>query len=229
MIILNLVLLNEIKQINSETNYKFGKKKCDNETFLEEGFICCKFTVCDQFCYKNECVPKNKIWFCTQIGVFWSFTIKHFCSFICMIFSVLMRIYYKSSNQISYLKNMYICVLLLDLSLWSYFYGLFCIDFMVWVLIWLIMLIFMVYFLVQIYIILIPFTFMNLYEPKDQPRLSLRLRKISITLYNFMFLCTYFILNSIIIVDFFMYIMSNNYRKSCKKYIEEKQKGKKNR
>ena len=228
MILFSLVLLNEINQSNNETNYEIGNQ-CDNETFLEEGFTCCNFTVCDKYCYKNICIPPNKIWFCTQIAIFWCFLIKHFHSFIFMIFGILIRIYYKSSNQIGNLVRMYILVLFNDLLLWLIINSSFCVNYFE---VWDIVFIFSVIFYnpggFAINILFIDdseFYGYNLYEIKKIPEELLsypKSRKIRLILNYFIAFITLFF-NLIIIVDFFIYIISNDHRERWKKYTEIKE------
>ena len=228
MFLFNLVLLNEINKTYNETkleNYKVGDKCEINETNLEEGFICCNFSVCDKYCYKDKCVPSNKIWFCTQSGIFWCFAIKHFLSFLFMIFSIIIRIYYKTTNQIVPLIFFYIGVLFSDLLLWCFINGGFCSKFEIWRMILLegmfvIIFIFFYPFPLSLRDLATNFNNFSLYGLlPDYSYSRPTFHKLGDTINSFVIIVTELI-NCIIIIDFLMYLMSNNHRKRWEKYIE---------
>ena len=228
MLLFNLVMLNEINQTNNETINKFEVGDgCDNETFFEEGFICCNFSVCDQYCYKNECIPPNKVWFCFEIGIFYCFAIKHFASFISLIFSVIARFCYNTRNEIRHLIPTYIGVFLIDLSFWFTLNGWFCSSFEVWSKI----------FENGLFLYILCWWFTKFilayleceFECWEQKMDEMRGRYSSISFKyweNFMdirYIYNVFF-NLYFVIDFFLYISSNNYRKMWKKYMKTKEK-----
>ena len=222
MIIFNLILLNEINQTKDEKKFKVGDA-C-NETFYEEGFICCNYSICDQYCYKNVCVQPKKIWFCTQIGILYSFSIKFLLSFIFFVFGVITRIYYHSSNQILFLLWVYAAVFMSDLILWCIFFGCFCYEFAVWsyileigIAVFILGLGFFQLFLIHVYVSNIIFdkkTFLEFSCSRPKSR-------IFGGIFSFFILIIAILFNFIIIYDFFMYILSNHHRKMWKKYIDK--------
>ena len=221
MIIFNLILLlNEIIQTKDEKKIKVGDA-C-NETFYEEGFICCNYSICDQYCYKNVCVQPKKIWFCTQIGILYSFSIKFLLSFIFFVFGVITRIYYHSSNQILFLLCIYITVFFTDLIVWCILFGAFCCEFAVWSYILVFGILVFVFVLIFYSIILFEEYIYNIIFCKktdiDFPRPIMHNFG---AILRFLILVVIICFNFIIIYDFFMYILSNHHRKMWKKYIDK--------
>ena len=70
---------------------------------IEEGLICCNYSICDKYCYKNECIQANKVWFCYKEGIGYFFLIKFVPSILFFFIGILIRIYYHKKEKINFL------------------------------------------------------------------------------------------------------------------------------
>ena len=39
---------------------------CQPDQVLDDGLICCNYTICDQYCYEDQCMSPKEVWFCTE-------------------------------------------------------------------------------------------------------------------------------------------------------------------
>ena len=39
---------------------------CQPDQVLDDGLICCNYTICDQYCYEDKCWSPKKVWFCNE-------------------------------------------------------------------------------------------------------------------------------------------------------------------
>ena len=219
---LNLIFLYEkfeFKNNNSKNETKFDfdfevGDECENNSYLDDGFICCNYSVCDKYCYKNICIPSNKIWFCYQSGFFFAFLVKHFLSIIFLIIGIIIRLFYHSKKEILIFIIYYFGIFLGDIVFTGYVIILFCSSYGIFEILCLI--------LTPIYIgwfALLAFTCTDVddfYIEKLITKESYSLptsRNISVYLFHFGMLIVH-LFNFQIIIDLFMYIIPIKYRES---------------
>ena len=67
---------------------------CDPKDELKEGLICCNYSICDKYCYKETCIEANKVWFCYEEGIGYFFAIKFLPSIIFFFIGFIIRYLY---------------------------------------------------------------------------------------------------------------------------------------
>ena len=103
---------------------------CDPNNELEEGLICCNFSICDKYCYKETCIKSNKIWFCYEEGIGYFFAIKFLPSIILFI----LRFIIHWLGKVKYLTLLWILCLdfIVNCILFTIINGFFCYEVDVW-------------------------------------------------------------------------------------------------
>ena len=71
----------------------------NNNQIIEEGLICCNNSVCDKYCYNNECIKSNIIWFCYKEGIGYIFLIKFVPSILFFFIGILIRFLFNKSKR----------------------------------------------------------------------------------------------------------------------------------
>ena len=201
----------------NETKFEFDfdfevGDECENNSYIDDGFICCNYSICDEYCYKNICIPSNKIWFCYKTGILWAILLKHFLTLVFLIFSVIIRLCYHSKKEILIFILYYIANLFSDIFFSFCIIMIYCAKYGEWE--------FICALVVPVYIFMsLCFAFActdidNIYIKKLLTKESYSfppLRIISFYLFRFgMFivhLCKFRI-----VIDIYMYIISNKYR-----------------
>ena len=235
MIIFILVLLrDESNQQNNEKtkNYFEDGDRNNNKKYLKEGFICSNFSDCYEYFKNRECVSLSTMWFCIQPRIFVSFIIKHSTSFMFLILGIILRVYYHSTNQIPEFLLLYIRVFLFDIIIAILFDRLLCSNyteeecitlFFAMVLLNTSYCVFVLGIFCYELMNNVPiFEFKSLSYGKYSYPISL---KLIIILYNISMIMGV-LSNLLIIIDFFKFISSKNYRRKWIKYISELEKRK---
>ena len=70
----------------------------NNNQIIEEGLICCNYSICDKYCYNNECIKSNKVWFCYKEGIAYFFLIKFVPSTLFFFIGILIRFLFNKSE-----------------------------------------------------------------------------------------------------------------------------------
>ena len=66
---------------------------CDPNEILDDSLICCNYSICNQYCYKDICIKPRKVWFCHQEGIRYLFIIKSIPSLIFTLFGMFVRLF----------------------------------------------------------------------------------------------------------------------------------------
>ena len=107
------------------------ENSCDPNEFFEEGFICCNYSICDKYCYKDTCIKSQKVWFCFQEGVGYFFSIKILPSFIFFIFRFIINFLFH--EELLNLFYIFCSDFVVNIFLFISINGFYCYEVWLWV------------------------------------------------------------------------------------------------
>ena len=101
---------------------------CDPNEILDDGLICCNYTICNKYCYKDICIKPSKIWFCYQGGIFFLLIIKFVPSIIFTFIGMFIRhVYYKDKDLNGFYCRFYVEIVY-NIALFSIINGYSCLQ-----------------------------------------------------------------------------------------------------
>ena len=191
---------------------------CDPNEILDDGLICCNYSICNEYCYDDICIQPKKIWFCHQEGILFLLIIKFVPSIVFAFIRMLVRLYHKKTIFVIFGKSF--IESLFNTWLFSMINGYYCCKYELWealagfgtmgVILWVILYVMLFYYLgLPLYKVEETFTYHNIHKDFLSEIKSLRYfvnKSMSICLLIFALTGYY------IIFDTFVYPLNKIYR-----------------
>ena len=99
---------------------------CDPNEILDDGLICCNYTICNQYCYHDICIKPSKIWFCYQGGIFFLLIIKFVPSIMFTLIGTIVRHFYHKDKYLNGFYCRFYMEIVFNIALFSMINGYSC-------------------------------------------------------------------------------------------------------